>query len=335
MFKYKENRPTDIGGYFGLDLPYYCDPFPNTYKFQSGRAALRALLEWAGIKQVWLPEYVCDSVFQAVENSGATAKTYLLDDSLYPKELTSIALDKEVILYVNYFGLCRDNVNRLLKKLPNKHLIIDNSQALFERHSDALATIYSVRKFVGVPDGGVLAASGFEVKEPLNKDSDSIDRMKHLLLRMAYSAGEGYKDYIKSEITLSNTTPLRMSSLTKRLLASIDMKQVIRRRRENFLKLAALLDKYNNRRWVLNSDTVPLCYPLIVDYNVDHIRYTLQAENIFIPTYWPNLKIQAADNRIEYKLVHNCLAIPCDQRYSTIQMTEIADKITFKLHGKQ
>ncbi len=334
MFKNEGNVSTEVGGYFGLDLPYYCDPFPNTYKFQSGRAAFRALLECAGIKEVWLPEYICDSIFQAVEDSGATAKTYLLDDSLYPKKLRSLCFDACVILYVNYFGLCRDNVNRLFREIPNKHLVIDNSQALFEKHSDALATFYSVRKFVGVPDGGFLVAPGLEIKEPLNEDNDSIDRMKHLLLRMAYSAREGYKEYIKSEISLSNTDPLRMSWLTKRLLAGIDMKQVIRRRRENFLKLAAILDEYNIRKWILDSDTVPLCYPLIVDYKVDNVRYNLRNENIFIPTYWPNLKVQYADNKTEYKMVHNCLAIPCDQRYSTVQMTEIADKIISKLHKK-
>ena len=334
MIKKEASLSTEIGGYFGLDLPYYCDPFPNAYKFQSGRAALRAVLEWSGIKQVWLPEYICDSVFQAIEDSGAAAKTYRLDDSLYPKGLTPLSLNAGVILYVNYFGLCQDNVNRLLKKIPNKHLVIDNSQALFEKHSDALATIYSARKFVGVPDGGFLMVSGLEIEEPLIEDRDSIDRMKHLLLRMAYSASEGYEDFIKSENSLGNTTPLSMSWLTKRLLAGIDMQQVIRRRRENFLQLAALLDKYNIRKWFLNSETVPLCYPLMVDYKVDNIRYNLRNENIFIPTYWPNLKIQAADNGIEYKMIHNCLAIPCDQRYSTIQMAEIANKIIYRLHNK-
>jgi len=334
MFKNEENLSPEIGGYFGLDLPYYCDPFPNTYKFQSGRAALRALLEYAGIKQVWVPAYICDSIIRAVEDSGATAKSYLLDDSLYPRDLPDLAFDDSVLLYSNYFALCQENVSRLQQEIPQKHLIIDNCQALFAKHSNALATIYSVRKFVGVPDGGLLVASELDIKEPLNEDNDSIARMRHLLIRMAYSAREGYPDYINSEITLSNTKPLRMSWLTRRLLCSIDMKHVKRHRRENFFKLSGLLDKYNIRKWVLSKDSVPLCYPLIVDCGVDNIRYSLREDNIYIPTYWPNLTTRTDNNSIEYRMVHNCLAIPCDQRYSTVQMIEIADKIISILHNK-
>ena len=325
---------TGIGGYFGLELPYYGDPFPNTYKFQSGRAALRAALECAGIKQVWLPAYICDSVIQAVKDSGATAKTYLLDDLLYPKDLPCFTVDNCVLLYVNYFALCQENVNRLLQEIPNQQLIIDNSQALFSPDSRALATIYSVRKFVGVPDGGLLAVSDLDIKEPENEDNDSIGRMKHLLIRMAYSAPDGYSDYVNSEITLSNSKPLRMSCLTKRLLASIDMKRVKKRRRDNFSELAALLDKHNLHKLAIGKDSVPLCYPLFVNYDVDNLKKYLRSKDIFIPTYWPDVKKRAVYKTIEYRLVHNCLAIPCDQRYSTIQMADLADMILSGFHDK-
>ena len=56
------------------------------------------------------------------------------------------------VLYVNYFGLCDENVERLLQEVPKEKLIIDNSQALFALPSNAMATIYSIRKFIGVPD---------------------------------------------------------------------------------------------------------------------------------------------------------------------------------------
>jgi hypothetical protein len=330
----ERNLSTEIGGYFGLDLPYYGDPFPNTYKFQSGRAALRAALECAAIKQVWLPAYICDSVIQAVKDSGATVQTYLLDDLLYLKNLASLQLDRSVLLYVNYFGLCQENTDRLLRQLPNNKLIIDNSQALFAPRCSSLATIYSVRKFVGVPDGGLLAVSGLDIKEPENEDKDSIERVKHLLLRMAYSAREGYSDYVNSEVTLSDTKPLRMSILTKRLLSSIDMERVKKRRRENFSQLAARLDEHNIRKWVLDKNSIPLCYPLLVDHDVDELKESLRRKGIFIPTYWPDVKMGAECNSIEYRLVRSCLAIPCDQRYSTMHMVDVADQIISAFYNK-
>ena len=66
MYSNNINQLIEIGGYFGLDLPNYGDPFPTTLKFQSGRAALRAVLEYTNIEQVFLPIYICDTVSRAV-----------------------------------------------------------------------------------------------------------------------------------------------------------------------------------------------------------------------------------------------------------------------------
>jgi hypothetical protein len=136
--------------------------------------------------------------------------------------------EKCLLLYVNYFGLCEANIARLLQNVPCTQLIIDNSQALFALPTNALANIYSPRKFVGVPDGGLLVSSGLEIKTPKDEDTESINRMRHMLLRTAYTARDGYLYYLESEKALSNTKPLRMSCLTKRILASIDMAMVKR-----------------------------------------------------------------------------------------------------------
>lgn len=68
---------------------------------------------------------------------------------------------------------------------------------------------------------------------PKIEDTNSMMRMKHLLLRTAYSAHAGYSSYVDSERTLNNTTPLKMSRLTQRLLVSVDLEEVKHRRREN------------------------------------------------------------------------------------------------------
>lgn len=328
MCSHRTVPETEIGGYFGLSLPDYGDPFPDTFKFQSARAALRAALECAGISRVFLPVYICDAVIQAVADSGAVVEPYLLDDLLYPENLPGQIPEDCALLYVNYFGLCRKNVARLLKNIPNNQLIIDNSQALFAQPGNAAATIYSVRKFIGTPDGGLLTATGANIIPPEKEDTGSLKRMNALLLRMAYSARAGYSSYVASEETLNDTKPLKMSRLTKRLIASIDMNTVKQRRRENFLELAEQLDNFNEHKWPIEPDTVPLCYPLLVDTNIDPLRKQLIDSGIFIPAYWPETKSRAAPNSMEYRLSHCCLFIPCDQRYSTSQMKAMARKIT-------
>jgi hypothetical protein len=323
----------EIGGYFGLDLPESGEAFTASIKFQSGRAALRAALECSGITRVMVPAYICDSVILAVVDAGATVDTYRLDDRLHPLCLFDPIPEKCALLYVNYFGLCTENVSRLLQEFPRNQLIIDNSQALFALPTNALATIYSPRKFVGVPDGGLLMTPAMQIKLPEEEDGGSIGRMRHLLLRMAYTAREGYLDYIESEKSLGNTRPLRMSRLTERILYSIDMTRVKHRRRENFSVLAACLDKHNAFKWELGTESVPLCYPLIINDDAQQIKRNLIAKGIYIPTYWSDAKSRVTDG-VEYHLINSCLPLPCDQRYSPSQMTHLADEIILGLNNE-
>jgi hypothetical protein len=158
--------------------------------------------------------------------------------------------------------------------------------------------------------------------------------MNALLLRMAYSARAGYSTYVAAEKTLSDTRPLKMSRLTSSLMASIDMNAVKQRRRENFLELAAQLNRINKYKWPIESDTVPLCYPLLVDMNISRLMEHLIDNGIFIPTYWQEIYSRAAHNSLEYRLSHCCLFVPCDQRYSTSQMKALAREITTGLKNK-
>lgn len=317
---------SDIGGYFGLDLPDHGCPFAAAMAFQSGRAALRAVLESAAIPKVLVPAYICDAVIQGVTDAGAAVETYRLDDSLYPKDVPDPFPERCALLYVNYFGLCEANVYRLRRDIPRGRLIIDNSQALLAPPTDGLATIYSPRKSVGVPDGGLLVTSEPDVKEPEHEDTHSVDRMKHLLLRIASTAHDGYPDYVEAEKAFRNTKPLRMSRLTRRILASVDMRMVKRRRRENFMALAARLDKYNIHEWGLDPDAVPFCYPLILASDIRPMVKALAGKGIYVPTYWPDARPRVSEG-IEWRLTNCCLPVPCDQRYSLEQMSLVANEI--------
>ena len=324
---------SEIGGYFGLDLPDFGNPFPDSFiKFQSGRAALRAVLECSDFERVRVPAYICDSVIQAVIDSGKKVELYDLNEHLYPKGLPA-ALSKDcALLYVNYFGLCQKNITLLLRDIPNHQLIIDNTQALLEPPTNALATFYSPRKFVGVPDGGLLITSGQEITIPTNEDTSSIDRMKHLLLRMAYTARDGYSCFIDANESLNNTSPLGMSRLTRRILASVNMSAVRTRRRENFIALASALDKYNLYRWELTPESVPLCYPLVLNRNMEDLRKQLADRQIYIPTYWRNARRKNGFGRMENILTDFSLAVPCDQRYFPEQLDHAVDLILSELH---
>lgn len=319
----------EIGGYFGLDLPCHEDLYPKAIKLQSGRAAIRAVLECANIAQVFLPAYVCDSVIQAVEDSGAEVEFYALDESLYPKGLPAYFPRHCAVLYVNYFGLCTKNVARLRAAIPSDRLIIDNSQALFAPHEEVLATVYSPRKFVGVPDGGLISVSpSLNLVAPAEEDKASIERMRPLLIRMAYSAREGYADFQKIPLSLQDTTPLAMSRLTQRLMKSIAWDQVVRRRRENFHGMAEKLAAINDKQWELGEQDVPMCYPLTLrGSEVDKIKAALAARNIFVPIYWQDALPRIAPDSTESMLAKETLFLPIDQRMESAQAEGLGDLI--------
>ncbi len=318
----------EIGGYFGLDLPCYEELYPDALKLQSGRAAIRAVLECANIRRVFLPSYICDSVIKAVVDSGAKIEFYALDESLYPKDLPATIPEQAVVLYVNYFGLCAKNIAKLLKVIPGRHLIVDNSQALFEPHEKVLATIYSPRKFVGVPDGGLLAVSpSLDLAPPASEDQDSIERMRPLLVRMAYSAREGYSDFQKIPISLQDTTPLAMSRLTQRLMRSISWQQVAQRRKENFLIMAQKLGAINDVHWEPSEHEVPMCYPLMLHGQTNKIRAELSAQNIFIPIYWQDALPRVNPVLIEARCIHQTLFLPIDQRMKPEQTIKLSEMI--------
>ncbi len=326
----------EIGGYFGLDLPNYGDLYPDAIRFQSARAAIRAVLECNGITRVMMPAYICESIIKSAIDAGVEVETYDLDELLYPKNLPRVLPDKCVILYVNYFGLCQQNINRLLEVIPSDRLIIDNSQALFASHGDVLATIYSPRKFVGLPDGGLLVASPLlKITPPVNEDLGSIERMRYLFIRMAYSAQEGYADFQQARNSLQDTLPLAMSRLTRRLMKSIRWDQVSQRRKENYSVIAEMMDGINDMHWRLGKEQVPLCYPFTLrGYDMTEIKSEFAAQNIFIATYWPDALPRIKGGSLEAALLKETLFLPIDQRLDEVQVASVG-RLVLKLTSKQ
>lgn len=321
--------PQAIGGYFGLDLPDHGELYPQAVHYQSARAAIRAVLECNHIRRAWMPAYVCDSVLQAAREAGVETCTYSLDAALDPQDLPSTLTDGDVVLYVNYFGLSQSAIHRLQNRVAAERLIIDNSHALFAPHGNVLATVYSPRKFAGLPDGGLLLHSpALQIIPPVSEDTGSFERMKFLLLRSACSAREGYAAFNEARNSLNGLPPLAMSRLTKRLLRSIDWQHVRTRRRANFAVMKHWFGKLNRLHWAPTDVDIPLCYPLALQgADVSALRASLAAQDIFTATYWPDALPRIRPGSIEATLIHDTLFLPIDQRMDEAQTEMTARRV--------
>lgn len=302
-----------IGGYFELELPPgHGELYPNALRFQSARAAFLALLNAGRPQRIWMPWYNCETMLEPPCMAGIPVRRYRINRQLEIAEEFELG-ENDWLLCVNYFGICDDLIEKIIARFPRERVIVDNSQALFSPPLDCLATLYSPRKFFGIPDGGYLITD-LSVTEPDEQDHGSIQRFEPLLTRIDRGAEAGYEGIRAARATLRGQTPRRMSALTQHLLAHIDYSSASVRRKHNFARYQERLGAVNQFSLSEQITNAPLCYPFW-NSRTD-LQAKLAAKRIFAAKYWPNVRGSSGTiDDLEYRLANECLALPCDQRY--------------------
>lgn len=141
--------------------------------YKSGRAALRGLLETLKsinpeYKIIFLPDYICNVVYQAAETAGFSIQSYKTDDTFSPiwRELIPSVRDKShpVILLASMFGRvnsCQKNINIIFESNPEAFIVADECQHLVTNSTIGcaknMAVIFSFNKktIPGLMGGGV------------------------------------------------------------------------------------------------------------------------------------------------------------------------------------
>ena len=219
---------------------------------------------------------------------------------------------------------------KLQQKYPN--LILDNAQAFFSHPIEEISTLYSSRKFFGIPDGGFVYTPFRSYDNSLERDI-SYNRTSHLLKRIDVGAEKGYQDFIQNDHALDNSNILHMSSLTERLMYCIDYEAVKQKRNKNFLYLHKYLADMNELSSVIEKSYVngPMVYPFLRKNNIE-LRKQLIHNRIYVAMYWPNIPVWIDDkNTVEMYFYNNLIALPIDQRYGLDDMDFIMKIIRFNL----
>jgi hypothetical protein len=310
-----------FGGYFELGLASPQAPrYPNAIAFQSARAAFLALLRNGRPHRIFMPRLICDSMLAAAAAAGVPVEFYDLThhlhvaDGVHPER-------SDWLLCVNYLGLCSSACADVLARFEPKCVILDHAQAYYAPPLPCLATLYSPRKFFGLADGGLIVTR-FPLADPPGIDTGSIERMRHLLIRLGDTPEAGYEDYRRAEKTLDDVEPKGMSILTRKLFASYDAEGSRLRRNANFRRLHEMLGECNGALPAAELIDGPLCYP----YGPvgPSLRSALWERRMFVPVYWPEVLARVAKGSFEERWASSVLALPCDQRYGEDDMTTIA-----------
>lgn len=308
----------EIGGYFGLEELSKNELYSSLIAVNNGRNALVYILRARKIKKIYIPYFLCDSISLVCEREGVLFEYYYIDKFFLP--IFNKILEKDEYIYlVNYFGIIDNNQ---VKKLKNKfhNIIWDNAHAFFQSPVDGVDTVYTCRKFFGVPDGGYVSTEVC-LDESLETDI-SKERMKHILGRYEGCASDFYTDF-KENDSKFKILPLRhMSKLTKNILSAIDYSNVKRKREENYCYLHSELSESNG----LNLKMIegPYAYPFYFE-NGMIIKKRLAEKSIYVATLWPN--VLKMEDSIEKDYAENILPLPCDQRYGFDDMKRIVQEV--------
>lgn len=300
----------EIGGY--IEFEHYHRPrlHEEAVPLNCGRNALAYLCRLRHIRKIRIPYFLCDSVPELLKREGIPFDFYSIDPNFLPNPDLRIQ-EGEVLYLVNYYGQLKNDV---IERIAASHtsLIVDNAQDYFRKPLSGIDTLYTCRKFFGVPDGAFLYTDATQT-EALERDC-SFEYMRFLLGRFEKSAPEFYPEYVRNNKRFSEEPVKAMSKLTDNLLRGIDYEYVRNRRNDNWQYLNARLAPINELK--LNAQHVngPFAYPLLVK-NGAALKHALIERKIYIPTLWPNVLDWCPSSSLEYRFAADILPLPVDQRY--------------------
>lgn len=311
----------EIGSFLELQLPKGRELYnqkQDIARLNTGRMGIWHAFRVTGCKRIWLPIYQCDSVRDTFEKKGVEICFYHQDKNFTPLDIE--ASEDDAVLLVNYFGIMsHDRMAELAK--PYKHTIIDCAQAFFCKPVEEALTVYSCRKFVGVPDGAYVIGKDAHKFADEYAQCYSSDTAVFLLKRIEYGCeGKGYETRSVNELRIDAEDCMKMSKLTHKLMDAENYNFNRQKRKENFMYLHERLggiNKINPVRYT-DDETVPMVYPLVAED--DNLIQKLLAAKHFQGHWWSYVCDEQPKESFEYWISRYVIPITIDQRYGQEEM---------------
>ena len=328
-----------IGGFFGLELPEPRGGFAELWQvtggatFTNARSAFAALIQTVDPPRVWLPAYICEELVKVVPEERLAF--YPVGQKLMPATdiLESSTRPGDMVLGVNYFG--RPPNHAFLEFIEQRQDLV-----FVEDCAQAIDTgippwghwrLFSPRKLMGIPDGGLLLAS--------RTHSMTVPSSPPLFDMLIFEPSlRRFEDEMETQNAVWHAANLmreraetvsnrRMSHLSGALLHLLDPTRIIARRRANF---AVLQERLTQLSFLKDGSPnyVPFGFPIrVARGKCDGIIVELASTGIFVARHWSNLPSPAEIFQEEHRLAAELMTLPCDQRYSLDDMARIASAV--------
>ena len=325
------------------------EKYRGAYCLRSGRDALKAIAREYSDAVVLIPALACDSMVLPFKMYGHKIVFYKLNKNLEIELDSFYSLLKDnptktiLFLYMDYFGIKSIQDNQLIdisKSFENVVFINDITHVFLffnqEKNFEADYTITSLRKWINIPDGGLLwCKKGLKNTEFANDISFAYKRLEAQQLRHSFfetGNQEQKKEYRKifsevSNILDNNPIPACMSKYSFELIKRTNFNEIFNTRQNNAKALMNALKNSAKITILQNSVSLSNLYvPFLID-NRDTKQQELNRLGIFNTIIWPLSEEQMnVCNNSKY-IVNHMLAAPCDQRYTVKDMEYIGKEI--------
>jgi len=306
--------------------------------FSTGRDAIFTLVNSLKSRRIWLPNYLCKSIYDPIKKTGKELLFYKISRDLsISDDFINKIKDKDIVFIINYFGIIQKNIYERLKRKDIK-IISDITHSLIsiDKVGDVFINsdfvISSLRKIGPFPDGAFLGSNVLNLPSSKNsiRENFSLKRAGAMLSR-GYSKLNNYEDdknfkiFIKMEKMLNNTKDYgyKMSYFSKNILKRIDFKELHLKTNNNFNYLKNNIAK-NNKLKIMNKQHLSQFIILFCSNknDRDYVRSKLVNNEIFCPIHW-DMSWLIKENNISNRI----LSIPCDYRYNLADMKFITSEL--------
>jgi dTDP-4-amino-4,6-dideoxygalactose transaminase len=322
----------------------------NVIYSSSGSGAISLALDQIQPKSgvALLPIYTCASVIRPFLNKGYAVEFFDIEADLSVSwnklEEQILLYNPDVLLFHAYFGFdTHQAIGEHIAFLRKSGVAVieDLTHSLFSgfKKSDADFHVASVRKWLPIPDGGLVFSAASPLQAPTLCTHEALveTNLKAFQEKYRYTQSldpEAKNKYLKlfsqaDQMLASDSNFYRMSDPALRIIQNTDYLQMKRSRRENYDFLLSNIKGIDFIKPVFNelpNDVVPLFFPVFVEADRRELRNHMTANEMYLPVHWPVPK------RIEGQLTPNAetiysriLSIPIDQRYTTEDMSRLAD----------
>ncbi|HKD11390.1 MAG TPA: DegT/DnrJ/EryC1/StrS family aminotransferase, partial [Thermoanaerobaculia bacterium] len=219
----------------------------------NGRSGIHTLVQSLPPTTVWVPSYLCRSLFRAAWREDGRIRFYEVDYDLAIPSLQWLddVQECDLVVFIDFFGFPSDLEAMKRARTRGAWVLEDACQALLSNKVGLGAdfSVFSPRKFLGVPDGGILRLNCGVDLEPSRLESPPADwwlqALRASVLRREFDVHGGGELWFELFQESEDAAPLgrfAMSGLSRALLKQcFDYTEIAERRRSNYAVLSKAL----------------------------------------------------------------------------------------------